>query len=58
MVVDALLKEQTHSKEEGAPGQAPGVKDRFPEGEGLRYPWAASLPAAAKRAVCSFAVNH
>lgn len=32
MVVDVLLKEQTHSKEEGAPGQAPGVKGL--EGEG------------------------
>lgn len=29
MIVDVLLKEQTHSKEERAPGWATGVKDRF-----------------------------
>lgn len=29
MIVDVLLKEQTHSKEETAPGWATGVKDRF-----------------------------
>lgn len=29
MIVDVLLEEQTHSKEERAPGWATGVKDRF-----------------------------
>ena len=57
MIVDVLLKEQTHSKEERAPGRATGVKDRFLKVRETKISLGSIAPCTCKYAISSFTVN-
>lgn len=57
MIVDVLLTEQSHSKEERAPAWARGVKDKFLKVGETKISLGSIAPRTYKHAVFSLTVN-